>query len=91
MQQLACAERWYHFSNTGLQNQDVLHSADSPSGDAAVFLNPNELSEDGTVALGSIAFTYDGAVRCLCAPAAACVQSVRISVRVRVQAARWRT
>lgn len=86
------AERWYHFSNTGLQNQDVLNAAGSPDGEATVFLDPNQLSDDGTVALGSIAFTYDGAAPLAAAPAhASCPIRQGPRLRARVQAARWRT
>ena len=52
---------WYYISrNSGLQNQSVLYRKRSLDGEEEVFLDPNTLSEDGTVALQSGAFTKDG-------------------------------
>ena len=53
---------WYYISrNSGLQNQSVLWRKRSlDSTDEEVFLDPNTLSADGTVALQSGAFTKDG-------------------------------
>lgn len=55
-------DRWYYFYNTGLQNQDAIYSSPSPDDDGSVFFDPNLLSDDGTVSLGTIAFSPDGKV-----------------------------
>jgi prolyl oligopeptidase len=53
--------RWYVFArNDGLQNQPVVYKAASLSAPAEVLLDPNQLSSDGTVALGTTQFTDDG-------------------------------
>jgi prolyl oligopeptidase len=53
--------RWYVFSrNTGLQNQAVVYKASSLDAAPDVLLDPNTLSQDGTVALGPRAFSDDG-------------------------------
>ncbi|HKK82331.1 MAG TPA: hypothetical protein VJ909_08780, partial [Prolixibacteraceae bacterium] len=46
--------RWFIFKNSGLQNQSVLYTMDSPDDDPTVLLDPNKLSEDGTVALSGL-------------------------------------
>ena len=52
--------RWFFFANTGLQNQNVLFVRDGLAAPARVFLDPNRLSKDGTVALADESFTRDG-------------------------------
>ena len=52
--------KWYVYSNDGLQNQSVLYQMDSPDGERRVWLDPNRLSADGTVALKGIHFSHDG-------------------------------
>ena len=53
----------YVFSrNGGLDNQSVLYIADTPGGTAQVLLDPNMLSEDGTVALAGVSFSDDGSL-----------------------------
>ena len=52
--------KWYIYKNDGLQNQSVLYTMDSPTGAQRVFLDPNTLSSDGTVALKGVYFSNDG-------------------------------
>ena len=52
--------RWFQMRNTGLQDQDVLWTADAPDGQGRVLLDPNLLSEDGTTALASVATSESG-------------------------------
>ena len=52
--------KWYVYRNNGLQNQSVLYQMDSLNGKERVWLDPNTLSTDGTVALKSITFSKDG-------------------------------
>lgn len=53
-------QRFYYSHNSGLQNQYVIYTQGSLDGEARVLLDPNTLSEDGTVALGGQAFSEDG-------------------------------
>ena len=64
-------DRWFQLRNDGLQDQDVLWTAVAEEPDAsaappderwAVLLDPNTLSEEGTVALSGLASTDDGAL-----------------------------
>ena len=52
--------KWYYYRNDGLQNQSVLYEMDSPDSEPHVFLDPNKLSDDGTVALKGVYFSNDG-------------------------------
>ncbi|NUN97256.1 MAG: S9 family peptidase [Candidatus Omnitrophica bacterium] len=52
--------QYFFTKNDGLQNQAVLHRARTPGGEAQVILDPNTLSEDGTVALTGWAVSEDG-------------------------------
>lgn len=52
--------KYYYFKNNGLQNQSVLYVTDDPSKEGKVLLDPNTLSKDGTVSLGSLDFSADG-------------------------------
>ncbi|MBU0553913.1 prolyl oligopeptidase family serine peptidase [Myxococcota bacterium] len=55
-------EQYFFSKNDGLQNQSVIYSVNELRGTPAIFLDPNALSEDGTVALKNIEFTRDGAL-----------------------------
>src|SRR3989441_3160203 len=54
------AGRFFFFKNDGLQNQAVLYKQVSLAADAEVLLDPNVLSQDGTVALSTLAVSEDG-------------------------------
>jgi prolyl oligopeptidase len=52
---------WYFGKNNGLQNQSVIYRTKDIENvsNAEVFLDPNKLSEDGTVSLASLSFSKD--------------------------------
>ncbi|CAF1270240.1 unnamed protein product [Rotaria sordida] len=59
--------KYYYFMNTGLQNQDAYYELDSLSkstDQAQILIDPNQFSEDGTVAIQSINFSHDGKIFC---------------------------
>ena len=52
---------WYFYENDGLRNQSVVYrSKDATGAEREVFIDPNALSEDGTVALTGISQSKDG-------------------------------
>jgi len=52
--------RYYFFRKDGLQNQSVLYTMETLTSEPKVLLDPNTFSEDGTVALSTIAPSRDG-------------------------------
>lgn len=52
--------RYYWYENDGLRSQSVLMRSDSIGGTKEVFIDPNTLSEDGTVALTGTKRSKDG-------------------------------
>lgn len=73
-------DAWYCYRNDGLQNQSVLWRSTEPGKPGEVFLDPNALSEDGTVALVDVSFSKDGKY---CAYAAAASGSDWVEIRVK--------
>lgn len=53
-------ERYFYFKNDGLQNQSVLYTLKTLDDQPQVLLDPNKLSEDGTVALSGLSISEDG-------------------------------
>jgi prolyl oligopeptidase len=54
--------RWFQTRNSGLQNQSVLYVMSTPDDEGRVLLDPNILSEDGTIALSGIVVIDDGSL-----------------------------
>ena len=52
--------KYYYYENDGLQNQSSLYRVQSLNDEPELFLDPNTLSEDGTVALNGIEMSNDG-------------------------------
>jgi len=50
---------YFYSHNTGLQNQGVLYMKKELDAEGEVFLDPNKLSDDGTVALSSFSVSND--------------------------------
>jgi prolyl oligopeptidase len=59
---IKAGSRYFFTSNDGLQNQDVLWMQQGLDGEPVGILNPNHLSEDGTVALVNQSYSRDGAL-----------------------------
>ncbi len=53
-------DRYFYSRNDGLQNQSVIYTLQTLESEPQVLLDPNILSEDGTVALSGMAVSEDG-------------------------------
>jgi len=53
-------DKYFYFKNNGLQNQSVLYTLTSLDAEPRILLDPNQLSEDGTVALSSFEVSDNG-------------------------------
>ncbi|MEH2212051.1 prolyl oligopeptidase family serine peptidase [Nostoc sp.] len=53
-------DRYFYFKNDGLQNQSVFYTLKTLDDQPKVLLDPNKLSEDGTVALSGLSISEDG-------------------------------
>lgn len=51
---------YFYFKNDGLQNQSVLYTLKNLDAEPRVLLDPNKLSDDGTVALSGLAISDNG-------------------------------
>lgn len=52
--------RYYFSANDGSHNQSIIYRMDSLGAEPRVFIDPNALSDDGTVALTGLFFSRDG-------------------------------
>ena len=53
-------DRYFYYKNDGLQNQSILYTLPTLDANPKVLIDPNKLSEDGTVALSGITISKDG-------------------------------
>jgi prolyl oligopeptidase len=52
--------KWFQYRNDGLENQSVLFHLENPEDDGMVFINPNLLSESGTISMTNFSVSDDG-------------------------------
>lgn len=53
-------EHYFYYKNDGLQNQSVIYYKKGIDGQEEVFIDPNKLSEKGTISINLISFSEDG-------------------------------
>ena len=53
-------DRYFFYKNTGLQNHSVLFYKDGLNGKEKIVLDPNLLSEDGSLSISMISVSKDG-------------------------------
>ncbi len=53
-------DRYFYFKNDGMQNQSVLYVQETLDAEPQVLLDPNKLSDDGTVAFAGMDVSKDG-------------------------------
>ncbi|MBP0019692.1 MAG: S9 family peptidase [Cyanobacteria bacterium SBLK] len=53
-------DRYFYSKNDGLQNQNVIYTLKNLEDEPEVLLDPNQFSEDGTIALSSLSISEDG-------------------------------
>jgi prolyl oligopeptidase len=53
-------DRYFFYKNDGLQSQAVLYYSDTLDGEPRLVIDPNRLSDDGTVALSGVSPSHDG-------------------------------
>jgi len=71
--------RYFFTRNDGLQNQAVLYVQEGLNGEARVLIDPNTLSEDGTVAMVNYVLSEDGRlVAYACASGGSDLQEIRV-------------
>ncbi|MCB0727916.1 MAG: S9 family peptidase [Ignavibacteriae bacterium] len=56
---IKAGEYIFYFKNDGLQNQDILYRQKVTEGESVVFLDPNELSSEGTIAIIEVSVSPD--------------------------------
>jgi prolyl oligopeptidase len=56
------ANRYFYRKNDGLQNQDIIYMKEDVNGEPKIVIDPNKLSEDGTIAVINTSYTKDGKI-----------------------------